>query len=103
MPNMEDMEDMVPQSPLEGPPLPSGVKAKWTDDPERVMRAIRNYARGIERPEVVERMERQIYSLRFRKGISLGDPTREALNWVASQNRAIHGYTEWLRSKLPKI
>ena len=97
---MNNLDDMVPQTPLEGPPLPSGAKVKWTDDPEKVFRAIANYADSIRRPDRMHVYQRGLFhfgpeSLSPQKIVKMGSA------WVESQQRAIEGYRKWLISKLP--
>ena len=98
--NMPRLDDMIPQTPLEGPPLPSGVKVKWTDDPERVFRAIENYAASIRRPLAQELYQRGTQ----RYGPQSLSPQRIAemgSNWFESQRRSVEGYRNWLMGKLP--
>jgi len=97
---MVEPRDIIPQSPLEGPPLPSGIKAKWTDDPEKVARAIRNYADHIMNPRAAEVMERGIQKYRYEKGFRPGQPIKDVRVWIASQRQAISNYTRFLESKL---
>jgi len=98
---MVNLENLVPQSPLEGPPLPSGARVKWTDDPERVARAIRNYAAHITHPEVARVMEKGIQKYRYEKGFRPGQPVKDVKVWLVSQQRAISNYARYLESKLP--
>ena len=95
------LSDLVPQSPLKGPPLPSGTKVKWTDDPERVRRAIENYARSIQHPSVYPVMSHGIVKYRWEKGFQPGDPIKDVKAWIASQQLAISNYARFLESKLP--
>ena len=97
---MANIDDMVPQSPLEGPPLPSGAKVKWTDDPEKVFRAIANYTVSIRNPLRQELYQRGTQ----RYGPQSLSPQRIAemgSNWFESQQRAVERYSGWLLSKLP--
>ena len=96
---MGNLDNVVPQSPLEGPPLPSGVGVKWTDDPERVFRAIENYTVSIGRPVKQELYQRGIQ--RYGPPLEPQKIAKMGRNWIESQRRATEGYRNWLISKLP--
>jgi len=98
---MANFDDLVPRNPLEGPPLPSGAKVKWTDDPERVARAIRDYAASITCPSVYPLMSHGITRYRWERGFSPGDPIKDVQAWIVSQQQAISNYARYLESKLP--
>ena len=98
---MNELRDLIPQTPLEGPPLPSGIKVKWTDDPGKVARAIENYARAIQHPTVYPLMSRGITKYRWEKGFSPGDPIKDVQAWIASQQQAVRNYARFLEGKLP--
>ena len=97
---MVNFDNLIPQSPLEGPPLPSSARVKWTDNPEKVLKAIANYATSLERPIKQELYQRGLQHF----GPQSLTPQRIAemgTNWFESRQRAVSRYAYWLTSKLP--
>jgi hypothetical protein len=84
MPN--GLEDLRPQFPWEGPPLPRGSRVGWPATPEDVERAVARYA---------ERIDRAILAYQMRLD-------RMAETYRLSMERAVERYREALERMLPE-
>jgi len=84
MPN--PLEDLRPQFPWEGPPLPKATGTGWPATPEDVEKAVARYA---------ERIDKAVYEYQQRLD-------RMAETYRLSMQRAVEKYREALERMLPE-
>ena len=104
MVHMPDINNIRPQTPLEGPPLPKGTNVKWYDDPEKVFKAVSNYATQMQNPTRYHTYELGLYHF-GPPAVKYSSSKRSQMvnNFIGSQQIAIDNYREWLTNKVHNL